>query len=463
MIENLWLRVADKELPPRSWLWADVVPPFQDGDIATKRHEEASMTIRRVMLTLVGLSFFSLLTLATPDENLVASNPTIDIPFANTEVNFVGFLFWGPILLIGITIYLQVHLGYFSAMEKANRNSLRETSKTPVIFNIEGRMAALISRILLYWMVPFVLCVFTWKALPRQEVSWLIALTGLMVMTTLFMLIRRCPPDERGRNRTLWVAILLTLIATVTEMPREWRWYPRGLDLYNVDLSAQDLSGMDLYLADLREANLSQTTLSRANLTEANLNGANAEGANLERAILRGAKISLEGMSMEDLFQREPTYSPERSPPVAELRGAILEGADLTEADLRGVILEGGDLTWANLKNADFIGADLRGATLERANLESADFTMSDLSKANLTRAGLKGAILAWADLREVNLLGIENWILIDNIKLANVFAVENPPEGFLEWAQENGAVSLESNEEWQAEKEGVGREETLP
>jgi len=53
----------------------------------------------------------------------------------------------------------------------------------------------------------------------------------------------------------------------------------------------------------------------------------------------------------------------------------------------------------------------------------------------------------------------------ITSIRLANLVAVENPPEGFLEWAAEKGAVSLESDEEWEAlkEKEKLDGEGTLP
>ena len=40
-------------------------------------------------------------------------------------------------------------------------------------------------------------------------------------------------------------------------------------------------------------------------------------------------------------------------------------------------------------------------------------------------------------------------------MKLANVHGVINPPEGFLDWAiNEMGAVSVESDEEWEAMKE---------
>jgi len=47
-------------------------------------------------------------------------------------------------------------------------------------------------------------------------------------------------------------------------------------------------------------------------------------------------------------------------------------------------------------------------------------------------------------EVRGANLVGIMNWRKVADIKLANVYGVKNPPEGFLEWAMavENGAIS---------------------
>jgi hypothetical protein len=36
-------------------------------------------------------------------------------------------------------------------------------------------------------------------------------------------------------------------------------------------------------------------------------------------------------------------------------------------------------------------------------------------------------------------------------VKLANVFGIKNAPADFLNWAIQNGAVSTETDTEWQA------------
>jgi len=74
----------------------------------------------------------------------------------------------------------------------------------------------------------------------------------------------------------------------------------------------------------------------------------------------------------------------------ANLRGANLREADLSEANLRGANLREANLSWANLS-----GADLRNANLSEANLSWAELRGADLSEANL-----RGANLREADLR---------------------------------------------------------------
>ena len=93
----------------------------------------------------------------------------------------------------------------------------------------------------------------------------------------------------------------------------------------------------------------------------------------------------------------------------ADLRGANLFGANLSDADLRcanlsDADLPGADLSCANLRGADLSGADLscanlRGANLFGANLSDADLPGADLSGANLRDADLSGANLRGADL----------------------------------------------------------------
>ena len=86
-----------------------------------------------------------------------------------------------------------------------------------------------------------------------------------------------------------------------------------------------------------------------------------------------------------------------RTPARTNLRGALLQGEDLSYRDLRQVDLSGADLTEARLVGANLSGGNLSAARLvaarlDGANLSGADLRGADLRTARLTRADLRGA-----------------------------------------------------------------------
>ncbi|MGK0359078.1 MAG: hypothetical protein ACI9U2_001374 [Bradymonadia bacterium] len=83
-------------------------------------------------------------------------------------------------------------------------------------------------------------------------------------------------------------------------------------------------------------------------------------------------------------------------PPIhADLRLAVLNGADWA----------GVDLGRADLRNAALVGANLRGITV-RGDARQADLSRADLRDADLRGADLRGANLRGADLREAQVHG---------------------------------------------------------
>ncbi len=153
----------------------------------------------------------------------------------------------------------------------------------------------------------------------------------------------------------------------------------------------------------------------------------------------------------------EPTKQPsETSQPEAQEQP---EYRDVSEEELKQILeahqkwlesdgMEGkqADLTRANLQ-----GANLQKANLSEANLYRAYLYEADLSEADLSGAALRGADLRGATLIGANLAGIKDWGSIRDIRLANLYEVRNPPEGFVDWAKSKGAVEIKSFEEWQA------------
>jgi hypothetical protein len=124
------------------------------------------------------------------------------------------------------------------------------------------------------------------------------------------------------------------------------------------------------------------------------------------------------------------------------LPGANLLRADLSAADLRNCSLEGSDLEHAALKSANFRNGNLRSVNLREADLDSAD-----LVGATLAAADLRGANLNDADLRSADLEGIR-WQGIGTMRAANVYGVKHPPAGFVDWALQHGAVSVQGDDE---------------
>ena len=140
-----------------------------------------------------------------------------------------------------------------------------------------------------------------------------------------------------------------------------------------------------------------------------------------------------------------------------------LTGVDAGGAFLRGIQLERAHLERCDLHDADLRSGDLKSSRLEDSNLQSANFRQADLSGADLrsssmqdsdmNQANLSGAILAGADLSRADLrladVGNLAWKDIESMQLANIYGMKNASAEFVAFAQRHGAVSLETDEDW--------------
>jgi hypothetical protein len=125
----------------------------------------------------------------------------------------------------------------------------------------------------------------------------------------------------------------------------------------------------------------------------------------------------------------------------AFLQGLKLERANLLRANLSTADLRHSDLQAADFTNANLHSANFREGNLERASFQSADMTDVDLWGSHLAGAKLDDADLSGADLRFADLQNVE-WRHLKKVTAANIAGVKNAPEGFVEWAQKNGAVA---------------------
>ena|SRR5438105_3634177 len=128
-----------------------------------------------------------------------------------------------------------------------------------------------------------------------------------------------------------------------------------------------------------------------------------------------------------------------------QMQHARLLRSDFTRADVRNSNFQSADFAGAVLTSANFRNSTLSKASFPAAQLDDVDFFGADLSEADLSDANLSNA-----DLRNTNLAGIR-WRSIRNLRLANIYGAQNAPEGFVSWALQRGAVSIESDDQWAA------------
>ena len=123
------------------------------------------------------------------------------------------------------------------------------------------------------------------------------------------------------------------------------------------------------------------------------------------------------------------------------LAGINLDGAWLEGVQLPGATMVRSSLVQTNLANANLVGANLEGADFRNAILVTANLTGANLRGANITGARLSGATLDSADLSEV-----VGWNEVGSLSYASIEGIRYAPAGFLEFAQEKGAVDKRSS-----------------
>lgn len=123
-----------------------------------------------------------------------------------------------------------------------------------------------------------------------------------------------------------------------------------------------------------------------------------------------------------------------------ELDRAFLQGLRLPGGDLHFASMQSCDLRDCNLRRANLAGAALRGSNLRNADLRDMRAAGADLSGCDLAGARLAGADLTRADLSGSDMEHAE-WNGIAAIAGSNVHGIDNPPDGFIAWAVQHGAV----------------------
>lgn len=401
---QFWSKVNDCTRPLYAWLYPSKEKlQFDNKEEWQRQHDEVSSISKRIMLTLIAYCLFCFIALGAPDAELLRQNATIKMPFAGTEVSYVQFLITAPIILISISIYLHIFLGYWSKLAAHDYSG-----SLPYIFNLNTISARLVSGFIFYWLPCIMLGMFAFKALPRTIGYTLYITYFIIVIIIISLYIRRTHhrlyKTKKGKffHSTLLVTILCLLVGLINIiffMDRE-EFIDVMMGVRKFNLAGSDLSRQDLREVNLKRAYLFKTNFREADLTFSKLNGAFGHEIVFENAILKYA-------SLVD----------------TKLGRSIFDNSDLTEVNLKRAYIG-----WSSLKNVTFYKADISFANLiytemEKANLKSANLTKSDLlgaqlagtnftdanlSYARLSLATMNGAILKNADLLNTNLIDVK-------------------------------------------------------
>ena len=365
---------------------------------------ETARTISRLMITLLVLALFSLLAIGQPDAYLLDTAAKVNVPSIGATTA-KALLIVGPLLLIGVRIYLQIYVEHWRCLDAiANQKKI----KRPVVVSpMRHRVLARFTDLALYLLVPIVLVAFTWKAMALPA-TWGHGLFALTIFVTAVHLMQGW--SRKWRARLYISAGIGTVVGVIGVLPFIDD-LQRPLDLRYANIKNTDLSNVDLRRADLRQADLSGADLTEANMQEADLDEANLKGARLDWANLKKARFNfanLEGASLSraDLegailfganLQRTRYFE-------TNLKGAQFDKANLKRANISSSELTGASFKQANLEGARIIGVDMQKARLDNANLQRAELWNSNLERANLSEANLKGADLSGSSLRGASL-----------------------------------------------------------
>jgi uncharacterized protein YjbI with pentapeptide repeats len=318
---------------------------------------ELSLTIRRTMIALIVYSLFVLLTISKPDYFLVVENKGINVPFANTTVDFLSFLFVSPFILWGLVIYLHIFVGKLEAIRKKE-----DCQHSVYIFSFDDWLSNIVTGFIFYWLPIVVTLAVFWKMMLPSISPIFVVIPALLfsaVMVYLFSL--RC--KTRGSKITYAISLVLLtcmlLFILLQFFPnRSTQVGSRKLDLRGVDFTKLKLSTTSLWGADLTSSNMSGLNLESGGFSNARLIESNLSNANLKHAWMQ--------------------YS-------------FLHLADLSKSNLESAKLQGADFTGANLHSVNLKNANLSNASLASADLSNSVLTGSNLSGARLFNTNMKG------------------------------------------------------------------------
>ena len=459
----------------------------QDASDLLELVNDAARAVGTRFVTFLTVGVYVAITIASTTDEMLVKGSLVTLPLLNTQIpisGWFGFYTVAPWLIVGLHVDLLLQLSMLgnklsnfnaavSQLDGALRQRFRD--RMPTFYYVQflagqtsSRLLYVLSGLLLYatlilfplvllcWIqVRFLslhdvritwihrlaviadialLLAFLWRPLspvdaqrleqdslvrtpPRARISVRTLVLGACVAVLVFCIFARIPNDRRAsgvwfdlRNLNLRDQVLTTDGLTSEsinalrdgdvgrreqELAKVSRLhFLQGRDLRYANMVNAVLPRLDLRsqrLADAAQA-LVDTQLQGAHLDWAQMQEVLLDDADLRDAILVGAQ--LEGGSLPRVRMQHADLE------MAQLQNANLQRAELHRASLRGAQLQGADLSEAALHEAHLPGAQLQGAILRAAQLQGADLSDANLQGADLSAAHLEGASLRGAQLR---------------------------------------------------------------
>ena len=428
--------------------------------------------VRGLMYALITICVFCASILLGPDEQILPADGDLKIPIVNLTIKQGSFLYFGPIIIICVSMYT-----YFFLLKILAKISKGREYSDKYIFTMRNPAAQVATYAIFFWLPTLVLFAFAYKGLPRPESAHLlgVALIFLIFVISVQVVLRLRPFKFLGVVSVSSVCVALVLLGFVGDegylesIHKELRTL-RPMALDKVDLDARDLREVDisnaaaeaitlrgaflrdivikdsslvgarLERADMRNATMECTILREANFDNADLENAQVLTANLEGTKFRGAILKNAN------FRTAPKSCCEGLNPSSDtgkkclrelgetnLVHANLEKADLSGASFIGVFFRKTKFNGANLAKAKIIGSSVMASSfgekfnqktdLTRADLQCSAFNGSDMEGVILRRAELGGTSLSYANLANADLFGAQFYPLDCSDSCINLYA----------------------------------------
>jgi uncharacterized protein YjbI with pentapeptide repeats len=414
------------------------------------KRDEICNTLRRVMLSLIAYSLFCLFTLARSDMAIFSTKEGISVPYANTSLAYIMFLYIGPLILLGLAFYLHIFI------ERHHEEKIFFMKDCPpYLFNFHDATSRAITWFLFYALSPLVLIAFYIKARPHPW-SYSLLLLSLVTFGAMIRLSYRRgdfgqkytmpsvtteetneseistkieeKSDPGGHGFSPFTIFTIVLTCLILALTMDAISYPKYFEnkiefknekLSNLDLSNYNLSGAEFTCTspsneegtiesndegliencDFIDADLSSTKFENVSFkgdnkfNEANLQGARFTGVR----VLGNLQFKNANLKNADLTQLKL--------PNTDFKKSILHKTQMSQTTLSNSILTSVSGNRINLFQADLYQAQINNADLSNGDLNNTNLIIANLKGANLRHAKIGNSCLSGADLSEAILV----------------------------------------------------------